>query len=79
LRHLVEGLREICRITVALRRSCSTLSSNEAGPRLPELSTLVPRIKTHQFTAALRGMDVSTDQLPYTEPLAADLLVAGGS
>lgn len=42
----------------------------------PDRSTLVPRIKTDQFTAALRGMNIPTDQMPYTEPLAADLLVA---
>jgi uncharacterized protein YtpQ (UPF0354 family) len=39
-------------------------------------STLVPRIKTHQFTKALRDMDIPADQMPYTEPLVADLLVA---
>ena len=41
----------------------------------PDRSTLVPRIKTHHFTAALKGMDIPDDQLPYTEPLVADLLV----
>ena len=45
------------------------------APTEPDRSTLVPRIKTHQFTAALKGMNVPEDQLPYTEPLVADLLV----
>jgi uncharacterized protein YtpQ (UPF0354 family) len=41
----------------------------------PDRSTLVARIKTLQFTAALKGMNIPEDQLPYTEPLVADLLV----
>src|ERR1700722_8155742 len=41
----------------------------------PDRSTLVPRIKTLLFTAALKGMNIPEDQLPYTEPLVADLLV----
>jgi uncharacterized protein YtpQ (UPF0354 family) len=41
----------------------------------PDRSTLVPRIKNLHFTAALKGMDIPKDQLPYTEPLVADLLV----
>jgi len=45
-------------------------------PPEPDRSTLVPRIKTHQFTAALQDMDIPRDQMPYTEPLAADPLVA---
>src|SRR5262249_46797070 len=45
------------------------------APAEPDRSTLVPRIKTLQFTAALKGMDIPADQLPYTEPLVADLLV----
>ncbi len=36
---------------------------------------LVPRIKNLQFNTALRGMKIPEDQLPYTEPLVADLLV----
>jgi len=42
----------------------------------PDRSALVPRIKNLQFTAALKGMNIPQDDLPYTEPLVADLLVA---
>jgi uncharacterized protein YtpQ (UPF0354 family) len=45
-------------------------------PAGPDRSSLVPRIKTLQFTAALKEMDIPQDQLPYTEPLVADLLVS---
>jgi uncharacterized protein YtpQ (UPF0354 family) len=41
----------------------------------PDRSTLVPRIKHLNFTAALKAMNIPADQLPYTEPLVADLLV----
>lgn len=41
----------------------------------PTRSTLVPRIKNLQFTAALNQMGIPADQLPLTEPLVADLLV----
>src|SRR3954471_24754368 len=37
-------------------------------PPEPDRSTLVPPIKTHQFTAALQDMDIPRDQMPYTEP-----------
>jgi uncharacterized protein YtpQ (UPF0354 family) len=42
----------------------------------PDRMTLVPRIKTLEFTAALKELNVPEDQLPFTEPLVADLLVA---
>jgi hypothetical protein len=45
-------------------------------PAEPDRSTLVPRIKTPEFLAALRQMQIPADQMPYTEPLVADLLVA---
>lgn len=41
----------------------------------PDRSSVVPRIKTLKFTAALKGMGIPEDQLPFTEPLVADLLV----
>lgn len=45
-------------------------------PAEPDRSTLVPRIKTPEFLAALQEMEIPADQMPYTEPLVADLLVA---
>lgn len=45
------------------------------APTEPDRSTLVPRIKSLEFTAALQQMGIPDDQLPYTEPLVADLLV----
>ena len=47
----------------------------KAAPTGPDRSTLVPRIKTLHFTAALKSMNIPEDQLPFTEPLVADLLV----
>lgn len=41
----------------------------------PDRSSIVPRIKTLQFTAALKELNIPEDQLPYTEPLVADLLI----
>jgi uncharacterized protein YtpQ (UPF0354 family) len=38
-------------------------------------TTIVPRIKHTQFLASLRAMNIPDDQLPFTEPLVADLLV----
>jgi uncharacterized protein YtpQ (UPF0354 family) len=48
------------------------------APALPVLdrSMLVPRIKNLNFSAALKEMQIPEDQLPYTEPLVADLLVS---
>jgi uncharacterized protein YtpQ (UPF0354 family) len=46
------------------------------SPDEPDQSVLVPRIKPRAFTAALGQMGIPRDQMPYTEPLAADLLVA---
>jgi uncharacterized protein YtpQ (UPF0354 family) len=51
------------------------LFKKKAGVTKLDRSMLVPRIKTTQFTAALRNTGVPTDQMPYTEPLVADLLV----
>ncbi len=42
----------------------------------PDASTLVPRLKTLEFTASLQGMEIPEDQLPYTEPFVADLVVS---
>ncbi len=41
----------------------------------PDRSCVVPRIKTLKFTAALKEMGIPDDQLPFTQPLVADLLV----
>jgi hypothetical protein len=38
-------------------------------------SMLVPRIKTRAFTAAIQEMNARESEVPYTEPLAADLLI----
>ena len=42
----------------------------------PDRSTLVPRIKTAEYLASLEDRGVPADQLPYTEPLVADLVVS---
>ena len=42
----------------------------------PDRSTLVPRIKTVDYLASLEDRNVPADQLPYTEPLVADLVVS---
>ena len=47
-----------------------------ANETVPDRSTLVPRIKNLNFTAALKEMQIPEADLPYTEPLAADLLVS---
>jgi uncharacterized protein YtpQ (UPF0354 family) len=46
------------------------------GPEKPDRSTIVPRIKHLQFLKVFDEMDIPDGQIPYTEPLVADLLVA---
>lgn len=42
----------------------------------PDQSSIVPRIKHTNMLAALGEMDIPPNELPFTEPLVADLLVA---
>ena len=42
----------------------------------PDRSMLVPRIKTSAFNDAMKKMKIPADQLPFSEPLVADLVVA---
>ena len=51
------------------------LFKRKAAPVGPNRSVLIPRIRTCEFLKALQRRNIPTDHAPYTEPLAADLLV----
>jgi uncharacterized protein YtpQ (UPF0354 family) len=50
-------------------------STSEPEPAEPDATTIVPRIKNVAFLEALKEHGVPQDQMPHTEPFAADLLV----
>src|SRR5262249_6663898 len=67
------------RCLTALRASARIIfpHGSSRGFRMPrpDRKNIVPRLKTTEFTKALREMKIPADQMPYTEPFAADLLV----